>query len=60
MTQQQYEEYNNKEFMLRRDAEEWADEQKEKMKNAAIGVAKVNIEFNKRGNTWIARILLPV
>ena len=56
----EYAPYVKKEFPERRQAETWAKQKKEEIKQGGIGVSKIDIDFNNTTRQWIAKILVPV
>lgn len=57
----EYAEYKKKTFRTRQEAEGWAKEQKQVLKDGEVGVAKIDIDYNaSMGGTWTAKVLLPL
>lgn len=47
-------------FQTRMEAEKWAKEQKAQYSAAEIGVPKIDIDFDTKGQIWLAKILSPI
>jgi len=57
----EYAPYKDKTFRSRKEAEGWAKEQKETLKQGGLGVPKITIEYTAgSGGLWKATLLLPI
>lgn len=56
----QYAPYLREEFQERRQAEAWAKKKKTELQSAGLGTSKIDIDFDNKSGTWIARLLVPI
>ena len=56
-----YTEIKSKDFELRKDAEDWAAEEKKDWKAYGTGGSlKIDIDYNTKNRTWTAKLLAPI